>query len=48
MNNKLAQKLWFVAAACFLIAGAIGKNTVFFVLGCAYIAIGASVNKRNT
>ena len=47
MNNNIAQKLWFFAAVCFIIAGIMRKNTVCIVLGCAYICIGTSIKKKN-
>lgn len=31
---------------CFIIAGIIGKNTVFIVLGCAYVCIDYSIKKK--
>jgi membrane protein implicated in regulation of membrane protease activity len=48
VKSNTAQKLWFLAALCFVIAGIVGKNTVFIVLGCAYICIGSSIKKKKT
>jgi hypothetical protein len=48
VNSNIAQKLWFFAAVCFIIAGIVGKNTVFIILGCAYICIGFSIKKKKT
>jgi hypothetical protein len=38
---KLAGILFIVGGVAFLVAGALGERTVFFVLGCAFLAIGA-------
>lgn len=48
VKSNAAQKLWFLAALCFIIAGITSKNTVFIVLGCAYICIGFSIKKKKT
>lgn len=48
MKNNIIPKLWFFAAICFIITGILGKNTVFIVLGCAYICIGCSNLKKKT
>lgn len=39
---KLSGKGSLIAGVAFLAAGILGKNTTFFVLGCAFIAIGSS------
>jgi hypothetical protein len=48
VNSNTAQKLWFLAALCFIMLGIISKNTVFIVLGFAYICIGFSIRKKKT
>lgn len=46
MDNNAVSKLWFCIAICFIIIGIAGKNTVFIILGCAYICIGLSMEKK--
>jgi hypothetical protein len=47
-NSNIVQKLWFFAAVCFMIAGMVGKNIVFTILGLAYICIGSSTKNKKT
>lgn len=48
MDNNATSKLWFFAAIFFIIVGISSKNTVFIILGCAYICIGFSMKKKTT
>ena len=48
MDKNITQKLWLFAAVCFMIAGIAGRNTVFIVLGFAYIGIALSITKKKT
>lgn len=48
VKNNIISKIWFFAAICFIIAGILGKNTIFIVLGCVYICIGCSNLKKKT
>jgi hypothetical protein len=46
MKSNIEQKLYFFASICFIIAGIVGKNTVFIILGCVFICIGYSNKKK--
>ena len=48
MSKNTTQKIWLFAAIGFIIAGILAERTVFIVLGCAYICIGLSINKKTT
>lgn len=43
---RLGGILFLIAGVTFLLAGALGERTVFFVLGCAFLAIGAGAAAR--
>lgn len=47
-HSNLTQKIWFFAAVCFMIAGIVGENTVFTILGLAYVCIGFSTKDKRT
>lgn len=46
MKRDTAKKLWFFAAACFILLGIADKNATFIVLGAAYVGIGSSMNSK--
>ena len=39
-KNKLVSILHFVAAVCYFLAAAIGKNYTFIPLGCCFMILG--------
>ena len=41
VNNNIS-KIWFFAAACFIIIGVATKHATYIVLGCSYICFGFS------
>jgi hypothetical protein len=43
---KLSGVLFILGGVAFLVSGALGERTVFFVLGCAFLAIGAGFLAR--
>lgn len=43
---RLGGILFLIAGVAFLLAGALGERTVFFVLGCAFLVIGAGAAAR--
>ena len=45
MDKNITGILWLFAAICFLIVGVVNKNSVFIILGCAYICI--SFSRKN-
>jgi len=46
-NMRLGGILFVIAAVTWFFAGALGRRPTFFVLGCAFLAIGLGILSRS-
>lgn len=46
MSKNNNSKIWFIIAIGFMVSGILDKNMTFVILGCAFICIGSSNEKK--
>lgn len=46
MSKNNNSKIWYIIAIGFMVSGILDKNMTFVTLGCAFICIGSSNEKR--
>lgn len=45
-KNKLTSILYFISSVLFFIAALIGRNYVFIPIGCCFVILGITYNKK--